>query len=178
MPHIIPQPGTGGEEGKNGAKRFAKEFCGRERTGTTDILSVAAVPPGTHWGNGHPVRCCRSPLSTLRQRTSCPLLQSASGACFRETPVGRCERPVSLMSNSDGSQNGLRYRCGLRCARPRTRRQDESPVGDWRRRFHGRLRGFASAAAKSPSPPFGFVVARSAASSFPVQRHGSRFQDG
>ena len=44
----------------------------------------------------------------------------------------------------------------LRYARPRTRRQDESPVGDWRRRFHGRLRGVASAAVKSPSPPFGF----------------------
>ena len=44
----------------------------------------------------------------------------------------------------------------LRCARPRTRRHGESPVGDWRRRFHVRPRGFASAAAKSPSPPFGF----------------------
>ena len=58
-----------------------------------------------------------APLNTLGQRTSCPLRPSASGACFREAPVGRCERPVPLMSNSDGSQNGLRYRCGLRSAR-------------------------------------------------------------
>ncbi len=43
-----------------------------------------------------------------------------------------------------------------RYARPRTRRQGESPAGDWHRRFHGRLRGVASAAVKSPSPPFGF----------------------
>jgi len=42
---------------------------------------------------------------------------SASGACFRQAPGGRCERPVPLMSNSDGSQNGLRYRCGLCSAR-------------------------------------------------------------
>ena len=41
----------------------------------------------------------------------------------------------------------------LRYARPRTRRHGESPVGDWRRRFHGRLRGVASTAVKSPSPP-------------------------
>ena len=44
----------------------------------------------------------------------------------------------------------------LRYARPRTRRHGESPVGDWRRRFHGRLRGVASTAVKSPSPTFGF----------------------
>ena len=46
----------------------------------------------------------------------------------------------------------------LRYARPRTRRHGESPVGDWRRRFHGRLRGIASTAVKSPSPPSGFTM--------------------
>ena len=46
----------------------------------------------------------------------------------------------------------------LRYARPRTRRHGESPVGDWRRRFHGRLRGVASTAVKSPSPPSGFAM--------------------
>ena len=46
----------------------------------------------------------------------------------------------------------------LRYARPRTRRHGESPVGDWRRRFHGRLRGIASTAVKSPSPPSGFAM--------------------
>ena len=46
----------------------------------------------------------------------------------------------------------------LRYARPRTRRHGESPVGDWRRRFHGRLRGIASTAAKSPPPPSGFAM--------------------
>ena len=45
------------------------------------------------------------------------LPQSASGACFRQAPGGRREWPVPLMSNSDGSQNGLRYRCGLCSAR-------------------------------------------------------------
>ena len=39
------------------------------------------------------------------------------------------------------------------------RRQGESPAGDWHRRFHGRLRGVASTAVKSPSPPFGFRLA-------------------
>ena len=39
------------------------------------------------------------------------------GACFRQALRGRCERPEPLMSNSDGSQNGLRYRCGLCSAR-------------------------------------------------------------
>ena len=48
----------------------------------------------------------------------------------------------------------------LRYARPQTRRHGESPVGDWRRRFHGRLRGIASTAVKSPSPPSGFGIRR------------------
>ena len=46
----------------------------------------------------------------------------------------------------------------LRYARPRTRRHGESPVGDWRRRFHGRLRGIASTAVKSLSPPSGLAM--------------------
>ena len=46
----------------------------------------------------------------------------------------------------------------LRYARPRTRRHGESPVGDWRRRFHGRLRGVASTAVKSPPPPSGLAM--------------------
>ena len=61
---------------------------------------------------------------------------------------------VQIVQNKTAIQRILRM--GLRYARPRTRRQGESPVGDWHRRFHGRLRGVASTAVKSPSPPFGF----------------------
>ena len=56
-------------------------------------------------------------FGTLWRDYGAMLPPSASGACFRQAPGGRCERPVPLMSNSDGSQNGLRYRCGLCSAR-------------------------------------------------------------
>ena len=62
----------------------------------------------------------------------------------------------SFLGNFSGLQRILWME--LRYARPRTRRHGESPVGDWRRRFHGRLRGIASTAVKSPSPPSGFTM--------------------
>ena len=56
-------------------------------------------------------------FGTLWRDHGTMLPQSASGACFRQAPGDRRERPVPLMSNSNGSQNGLRYRCGLCSAR-------------------------------------------------------------
>ena len=65
-----------------------------------------------------PLRSARIDVfGTLWRDHGTMLPQSASGACFRQAPGGRRERPVPLMSNSDGSQNGLRYRCGLCSAR-------------------------------------------------------------